>query len=650
MKIAFDTEFSFDPDNEFHLVCAAVTQEDGVGKAWWRDELDDFKEYVNAHKHDTWIFHSGETAEGYAFQSLGIRPTSLKCHDTYLMAKVVENSTATNRPLYSLPEVLARYTDHRRDKLEKKENQSICIFHPEEGSPATTWRSWEDHLALLEENRQRLLDYCLEDTKDLVELDDILSGLLEETLDDDAKIDHDRAMDPSLRADFLGRYAMICSEISWRGIPLNAERVRVVKENAPLAMARMQREFMEKYPGSFREVDGRLVQDMKVLRALAAKEYGNNPPTTETGAVSLASKDLKPHKHVPGFLGDFYRLKKELQPLLSFSKSERNRNWLGGYLPKRGIIRPQIGPLSAKTGRNGSKPSSGFIYTMAKPFRGLVDPPEGFVLVELDYHSEEIGIAAYLTGDPNMIRWYEGPDYYTSMAQELDHTVKDKHDPRRAMFKTFSLAMNYGAGVENLSRVTGMDESDVRDLKDRLKEDVFPEFWAFQDNLKEEVVRWQGRPWFSDGFRVEHDIFDGKITTLLNWWCQGCGAYILRRLLYELHKRDIQIVAPIHDAVVFMCREEEMEEKIAEVSEIMRKVSEAACGRPIDVGEPEVTFHGIVNCHSELKTREQYATTPDNEHAKTFKRLLQEVPGTLQFSEDVCWLDDMTRLYTGVGR
>jgi hypothetical protein len=61
----------------------------------------------------------------------------------------------------------------------------------------------------------------------------------------------------------------------------------------------------------------------------------------------------------------------------------------------------------------------------------------------------------------------------------------------------------------------------------------------------------------------------------------------------------------------------------------MRDVSKECLGKEIDVGDPEVTFHGIPNCHSEFNTREQYATEKPNSYMKEFMEYMGGVDSGL---------------------
>lgn len=597
MRIAVDCEFSFDADNEFFLVCAAVTQDDGATRTWWYDELDSLKAYILSHKADTWVAHNVETAEGYMFQSLGLRPTKFRWHDTLMMSRVVHNQCAEKHLKHGLADCLAREHIKKLDKDQKHEDQSMCIWKQD--------CSWEAHLAKLEASKGHLMEYCLSDTAYLLQLDSVLDKGMRKHLRN--VLDKAKHLEETRRSDYFGFLSAIASEISWNGIPLDPARVKKLLINAPTAMTHAQREFLKKYPESFRETKNKLTKNVAKCREYAAEVYGSDPPLTASKQVSLASANTKNHKDLDDFLGDYYNLDKKCRALASFSKKAREKNWLGMYLPKRGVVRPRINILGTQTGRCGSKPSTGFIYTMGKAFRGLINPPEGYVIVELDYHSEEIGCQAYLSGDKTMAEMYEGPDYYMAISYQLDPKMKDEpkdiQKAKRKKYKVIALMSNYGCGAAHLAEIAGIPESEARDTLKDLKT-MFKTYWKYVGKCLDKCGEGASIA-FSDGFRIKNA--GGKVTSLGNWPFQGVGALILRKLLIELYKANIRVVAPIHDAIAFMCKESEWKEVSDKVSQIMRDVSKECLGTLVDVGDPEVTFHGLVNCHSELSTRKGYA-------------------------------------------
>lgn len=622
MRIGIDCEFSFDADNEFVLVCAAATQEDGVTHTWWMDEAAALVEYITAHASDTFVAHNIETAEGYMFQALGLRPTKFRWEDTLLLSRISYNECSVHIR-HDLASCVKRTLNITIDEADKHENQMLCVWKQD--------CTWEEHLEKLKANRERLLQYCLSDTRYLCRLADTLARKIKPM----HRVPLDRAepMHADRRSHYYGFLSAYASEISWAGIPLNPGRVHRLLENAPKAMSSAQTLFEQKYPGTFRLVGKKLTKNVAKCREYAAEVYGSRPPRTATGNVSLASEYTKDHKDLNDFLGDYYNLDKKCRALASFSKSSREKNWLGMYLPKRGVVRPRLNMLGTQTGRCGSKPSTGFIYTMGKTFRGLVDPPEGYVIVELDYHSEEIGCQAYLTGDKTMAEMYEGPDYYTSIAQRLDPTVKDKHDPKRKKYKVISLMSNYGCGAAHLAEIAGIQESEARKILGDLK-GMFSTYWNYVRRTSNNHLLC-----FSDGFKIMKSS-SSKATSIGNWPFQGIGALILRKLLVRLWQKKIRVVAPIHDAIAFMAPEATWKDVAAVVSQAMRDASKECLGKEIDVGDPEVTFHGLPNCHSEFSTREQYATEPPNKYLIEFMEYMKGPETDLAPDDENLYVDE----------
>lgn len=615
MKIALDTEFSFNDDNELTPMCVAVTEEFGKKLMWWHDELDGFVAYARNHDKttkDIWVAHNVESAEGQVFMSLGLDPTDYIWHDTMISSIVIYNTDAKSVK-YDLLACLAREgIISGRDHDEKVKTRSAFIYDPTKGS-------WEDHLFGLDVDKTNLMQYCLDDTKDLIELDNRLCA----KLSDPKKFvcnpsvlvgSPSCVMERNRLASYYGFLAAFFARSEWQGIPLNKDRVDALCNNAKEALVIEQEKFNESYPGTFRQVGKKIVKDTKVCRQYAEQCYRGKDGTglvcrTAKGNVSLSKKDTKPFADRPekNFLGEYYRYAKVSQALNSFTKKNREKNHLGMFIRNKGIIRPSFGLLRAVTGRCGMKPSTGFVYTMPKFVRGLVDPPEGWVTMEFDYSSQEIGVQAYITGDKTKAQMYEHPKYgkyYCDIAHSFWPDFVSKEDKRYKTAKSMALATEYGCGAEKLASVAGVQyhlaESFIYHMRN-----LFPTYWDYVDQLVSQIVDWGMRAWFPDGFGVTASQ-DARPTTFGNWPFQGTGAFILRRICVELYKAKIRLVAPVHDAVIVMCKEDEKDAVAAKVKEIMERASKDATGTLIKVGSPEVTYHGIVNCHSEMETRDDY--------------------------------------------
>jgi DNA polymerase I-like protein with 3'-5' exonuclease and polymerase domains len=66
--------------------------------------------------------------------------------------------------------------------------------------------------------------------------------------------------------------------------------------------------------------------------------------------------------------------------------------------------------------------------------------------------------------------------------------------------------------------------------------------------------------------------------TIKNFPSQATGAEILRVACILLVEQEIKIIAPIHDAILIECEEEEAEETIEKAQKIMSDASEIVLG------------------------------------------------------------------------
>ena len=80
----------------------------------------------------------------------------------------------------------------------------------------------------------------------------------------------------------------------------------------------------------------------------------------------------------------------------------------------------------------------------------------GHTIVNLDYKAQEIGIAAALSQDPQMMVDYATGDPYLAMGKLARRIppdgTKESHGEIRNRFKAFSLGINYMMGLETLAR------------------------------------------------------------------------------------------------------------------------------------------------------------------------------------------------------
>ena len=74
-----------------------------------------------------------------------------------------------------------------------------------------------------------------------------------------------------------------------------------------------------------------------------------------------------------------------------------------------------LSPFGASSGRN-TPPSTKFIFGPSTWLRSLIKPAEGKAVAYIDWSSQEVWIAAYLSNDPAMLAAVESGDPYLAFA------------------------------------------------------------------------------------------------------------------------------------------------------------------------------------------------------------------------------------------
>jgi hypothetical protein len=220
---------------------------------------------------------------------------------------------------------------------------------------------------------------------------------------------------------------------------------------------------------------------------------------------------------------------------LQVGSDDRNRCLLGGY--------------GTKTARNAPS-NSKYVFGPAKWLRFLIAPAPGQVLVHRDYKQQEVRIAAILSGDTALMDACEG-DVYLNMGERLgllsESMDASEREAVRALCKTIVLGIQYGLGARSLAVRTGLSLYEAREILARLRA-LFHRFEDFARSVADHA-----------GLNLELSTpFDWRMRCpsetnprlLRNFPMQSTGSEILHVLCLLAERRGIEIVAPIHDAVV----------------------------------------------------------------------------------------------------
>jgi DNA polymerase-1 len=239
-----------------------------------------------------------------------------------------------------------------------------------------------------------------------------------------------------------------------------------------------------------------------------------------------------------------------------------------------------LSPFRSKTGRN--QPSNAkFIFGPSRWLRGLIKPAPGYGIAYLDFGSQEIAIAAALSGDEAMIDAYTSGDPYMTFAKQAGlappEATKESHKDVRNRCKAIVLGVGYGMGAESMAYRAGLQIAEARELLRRHRE-TYRVFWQWAENnvnvaLAGGVLRTvYGWPIHSGSRRKLND------RSLLNFPMQANGAEMLRMAVCMATEAGLRICAPIHDALLLEAPLERLDEDVLHLRSLMVKASEMVMG------------------------------------------------------------------------
>jgi hypothetical protein len=288
-----------------------------------------------------------------------------------------------------------------------------------------------------------------------------------------------------------------------------------------------------------REVDARYgVYDGLTFKAARFADFltatGIPWPRLDSGALALDDAtfrdqakswpQLQPLRELRHALGEL-RLER-----LAIGSDNRNRCLLSAY--------------SSRTGRN--QPSNAkFLFGPATWVRSLIRPERGQALAYVDFSSQEMGIAAAMSGDERLLDAYRTGDIYLAFAKQAGlapaDATKASHGEVRDMCKAVVLGTLYGMGPETLAKRIGRPLIEARDLL-RLHQVTYRRFWGWSDSVVSSAVLTGGISTVF-GWRLNVGA-DFNPRSLMNFPMQANGAEMLRLACCLATETGIGVCAP----------------------------------------------------------------------------------------------------------
>ena len=396
-----------------------------------------------------------------------------------------------------------------------------------------------------EQQRADILDYCASDVY-------ALERLLPRMLPD---IDLPRALQ-------RGRYMRAAAVVEFTGVPIDVDMLNKLRAHWDDIKEQLIADVDRDY-GVF---DGTTFKTTLFEEFLI--RHGIPWPRLPSGRLALDRDTFKEMGRAYPIISPLRELKHALSEMrlnaLQVGEDRRNRCLLSAF--------------GTKTGRNAPS-NTKFIFGPSVWLRGLVKPEPGRAVAYIDWSSQEVGIAASLSGDQAMMSDYRTGDPYLAFGKNAGilppDATKESHGAQRDALKACVLGLQYGMGEETLAERIGKPRIVARELI-RAHQQRYRKFWDMADNAIAIIM--DHRPIQTVGGWPLQVCSDPNPNSVMNFPMQANGAEMLRLACSMATERGIEVHAPVHDAVLIGSSIEKIERDTKVMQEIMEEASRAVLG------------------------------------------------------------------------
>jgi DNA polymerase-1 len=374
--------------------------------------------------------------------------------------------------------------------------------------------------------------------------------------------------------------AKAVARIQARGMPIDVPLWDLVQENKAAVIGELLRQFDPSYgsddPIYTSDGEWSYARFERWLTSTGVPAW----PRLDSGQLDVDGDAFRLMYHVPGVEG-LHALRDSLGVIV------RAKLPIG----RDGRNRPSLFPFCTATGRNAHAKS---LYNAHASVRSFMVFPKDTIGVYLDWRTQEVGIAAALSGDQALMADYQNGDVYYGLAKlcgltdslDLKQWKAQKPEVRQRM-KPLQLGINYGMGVPSLAK--GLDRHPlIASTIIELHKQTYPRFWRWRDDQVQTAML-ERRMETIFGWPLYLSSSPNK-RTLYNFPMQGNGAEMLRLAAWRLCEAGIVPIMLIHDGLLLELQDRE---QITQAIDIMRAAGRDICdGFEIGVDVDQLLEHG----------------------------------------------------------
>jgi DNA polymerase-1 len=385
----------------------------------------------------------------------------------------------------------------------------------------------------------------------------------------------------------------VIEKMNGRGVKIDTKYLAKLGEEYRAKVLELQKEIWQLAGGEFNINSPKQMGEILFIKlGLKAK----NQKKTGTGALSTKESELTKLIDVHPIISLIIKYR-ELAKLLS--------TYIDNLIPMVG----DDGRLHAKflqagttTGRMSSEsPNLQNIPNhteLGLKIRNAFVAEKENVLVSFDYSQVELRIAAFLSGDEELIRIFkEGKDVHASVASAVFGVSVEKVDKEmRRKAKVINFGVMYGMGVNALKVQLGTDRSEAQKFYD----DYFKTFKGlaeYLDRVKVETAKRGytetvfGRRRYFEGINSRLPFIRAAAERMaINAPIQGTEADIIKLAMIEADKlikeegmdSEVSLVLQVHDELVY----EMKKELVAKIAPKIQKIMESQMDLETTKGVP----------------------------------------------------------------
>jgi DNA polymerase-1 len=374
--------------------------------------------------------------------------------------------------------------------------------------------------------------------------------------------------------------AKVVAQIQAKGMPIDVSLWNLVQENKAAVIAALLRQFDPSYGSDDPIYTPAGEWSYERFERWLVRAGVPAWPRLDSGRLDIDGDAFRLMYHIPGIEG-LHALRDSLGVIV------RAKLPIG----RDGRNRPSLFPFCTATGRNAHAKS---LFNAHASVRSFMVFPKDTIGVYLDWRTQEVGIAAALSGDRALMHDYGNGDVYHALAKLCGLTNdpdpirwKKENPAMRQRMKPLQLAVNYGMGVPSLAK--GLDRHPLiaSAIVERHRQ-TYPRFWQWREDQVQAAML---------GRRIETQFgwplylsSSPNKRTLYNFPMQGNGAEMLRLAAWRLCEAGIVPNMLIHDGILIEARNQE---QIAQAIEIMNAAGRHVCdGFEIGVDIDQRLEHG----------------------------------------------------------